>query len=88
MAPAPCWPSAESAASGSMSRPCRSCWGRWWPRSAGGHGARGHGGTPFGSLPWWRLPALLVVVGLEVVKDPPGERVINGRTGEIHINSR
>ena len=34
------------------------------------------------------VSALLVVVGLEVVKDPPGERVINGRTGEIHINSR
>ena len=34
------------------------------------------------------VSALLVVAGLEVVKDPPGERVINGRTGEIHINSR
>ena len=34
------------------------------------------------------VSALLVVVGLEVVKDPPGERVIHGRTGEIHINSR
>ena len=32
--------------------------------------------------------ALLVVAGLQVVKDPPGERVLHGRTGEIHINSR
>jgi hypothetical protein len=34
------------------------------------------------------VSALLVVIGLEVLKDPPGERVIHGRTGEIHINSR
>ena len=34
------------------------------------------------------VAALLVVVGLEVVKDPPGERVTHGRTGEIHVNSR
>ena len=32
--------------------------------------------------------ALLVVAGLHFVADPPGDRVIHGRTGEIHIQSR
>jgi hypothetical protein len=32
--------------------------------------------------------ALLVVAGLQVVTDPPGDRVLHGRTGEIHTNSR
>lgn len=32
--------------------------------------------------------ALLVVAGLTVATDPPGDRVIHGRTGEIHIQSR
>lgn len=32
--------------------------------------------------------ALLVLGGLRFATDPPGERVLHGRTGEIHINSR
>lgn len=32
--------------------------------------------------------ALLVVAGLRVATDPPGDRVLHGRTGEIHTNSR
>jgi hypothetical protein len=32
--------------------------------------------------------ALLVVAGLRFATDPPGDRVIHGRTGEIHIHSR
>jgi hypothetical protein len=32
--------------------------------------------------------ALLVVGGLQVATDPPGDRVLKGRTGEIHIESR
>ena len=28
---------------------------------------------------------LLVVIGLQVATDPPGDRVLNGRTGEIHV---
>jgi hypothetical protein len=31
------------------------------------------------------LTALLVVIGLQVATDPPGERVLHGRTGEIHV---
>jgi hypothetical protein len=31
------------------------------------------------------VAALLVVIGLQVATDPPGERVLNGRTGEIHV---
>lgn len=31
------------------------------------------------------LTALLVVIGLQVATDPPGERVLQGRTGEIHV---
>jgi hypothetical protein len=31
---------------------------------------------------------LLVVGGLQVATDPPGDRVLKGRTGEIHIESR
>jgi hypothetical protein len=34
------------------------------------------------------LVALLVVAGLTVAQDPPGERVLQGRTGEIRVNSR
>jgi hypothetical protein len=34
------------------------------------------------------LSVLLVVAGLALVTDPPGERVIKGRTGEITVNSR
>ena len=30
----------------------------------------------------------LVVAGLQVATDPPGDRVLHGRTGEIHPNSR
>jgi hypothetical protein len=29
--------------------------------------------------------ALLVVLGLQVATDPPGDRVLQGRTGEIHV---
>ena len=32
--------------------------------------------------------ALLVVAGLRFATDPPGDRVLHGRTGEIHIQSR
>jgi hypothetical protein len=32
--------------------------------------------------------ALLVVAGLQVATDPPGDRVLHGRTGEIHTHSR
>lgn len=32
--------------------------------------------------------ALLVVAGLRVATDPPGDRVLHGRTGEIHTHSR
>lgn len=28
---------------------------------------------------------LLVVIGLQVATDPPGDRVLNGRTGKIHV---
>lgn len=28
---------------------------------------------------------LLVVIGLQVATDPPGDRVLHGRTGEIHV---
>jgi hypothetical protein len=31
---------------------------------------------------------LLVIGGLALASDPPGDRVLNGRTGEIHIESR
>ena len=31
------------------------------------------------------VAALLVVIGLQVATDPPGDRVLNGRTGEIHV---
>ena len=31
------------------------------------------------------VAALLVVVGLQVATDPPGPRVLNGRTGEVHV---
>jgi hypothetical protein len=34
------------------------------------------------------LSVLLVVAGLALLTDPPGERVLNGRTGEITVNSR
>jgi hypothetical protein len=34
------------------------------------------------------LAALLVVAGLRVATDPPGDRVLHGRTGEIHTHSR
>lgn len=34
------------------------------------------------------VAALLVVAGLQLATDPPGDRVLHGRTGEIHINSR
>jgi hypothetical protein len=34
------------------------------------------------------VAALLVVAGLQVATDPPGDRVLHGRTGEIHTNSR
>jgi hypothetical protein len=34
------------------------------------------------------VAALLVVAGLRFGADSPGERTLNGRTGEIHINSR
>ena len=32
--------------------------------------------------------ALLVVAGLQLATDPPGDRVLHGRTGEIHTHSR
>jgi hypothetical protein len=32
--------------------------------------------------------ALLVDIVREVSPDPAGDRVLHGRTGEIHINSR
>lgn len=32
--------------------------------------------------------ALLVVAGLQLATDPPGDRVLHGRTGEIHTQSR
>jgi hypothetical protein len=32
--------------------------------------------------------ALLVVAGLQVVTDPPGDRVLHGRMGEIHTHPR
>jgi hypothetical protein len=32
--------------------------------------------------------ALLVVAGLQVATDPPGDRVLHGRTGEIHTHPR
>jgi hypothetical protein len=32
--------------------------------------------------------ALLVVAGLRIATDPPGDRVLHGRTGEIHTHSR
>jgi hypothetical protein len=32
--------------------------------------------------------ALLVVAGLRLATDPPGDRVLHGRTGEIHTHSR
>lgn len=32
--------------------------------------------------------AVMVLAGLQFVTDPPGERVLNGRTGEIRVNSR
>jgi hypothetical protein len=32
--------------------------------------------------------ALLVVAGLTLAADPPGERVLKGRTGEITVESR
>lgn len=32
------------------------------------------------------VTVLLVVVGLQVVTDPPGDRVLHGRTGEIHVH--
>lgn len=34
------------------------------------------------------LAALLVAAGLQFATDPPGERVLHGRTGEVHINTR
>ena len=34
------------------------------------------------------LAALLLVAGLQVATDPPGDRVLHGRTGEIHTGSR
>jgi hypothetical protein len=34
------------------------------------------------------VAALLVVAGLQLATDPPGDRVLNGRTGEIHTHSR
>jgi hypothetical protein len=34
------------------------------------------------------VAALLVVAGLQVTTDPTGDRVLHGRTGEIHTNSR
>lgn len=34
------------------------------------------------------VAALLVVAGLALVTDPPGERVLKGRTGDITVNSR
>ena len=30
------------------------------------------------------IAALLVVAGLNVVADPPGDRTLHGRTGEVH----
>ena len=33
------------------------------------------------------VAALLVVLGLHVATDPPGDRVLHGRTGEIHTGS-
>lgn len=32
------------------------------------------------------ISVLLVVIGLQVAKDPPGDRVLHGRTGEIHVH--
>jgi hypothetical protein len=32
--------------------------------------------------------ALLVAAGTQLASDPPGERVLNGRTGEIHVGER
>jgi hypothetical protein len=32
--------------------------------------------------------ALLVVAGLRLATDPAGDRVLHGRTGEIHTHSR
>jgi hypothetical protein len=34
------------------------------------------------------VAALLVVAGLQVATDPTGDRVLHGRTGEIHTNPR
>jgi hypothetical protein len=34
------------------------------------------------------VAALLVAAGLQFITDPPGERVLHGRTGEIRVNSR
>ena len=34
------------------------------------------------------VAALLVAAGLQFIPDPPGERVLKGRTGEIRVNSR
>ncbi len=34
------------------------------------------------------LAALMVVGGLKLATDPPGERVLKGRAGEIRVNSR
>ena len=31
---------------------------------------------------------LLVIAGLALATDPPGDRVLNGRTGKIHVESR
>jgi hypothetical protein len=32
------------------------------------------------------VAALLVLLGLQVAVDPPGDRVLHGRTGEIHVH--
>ena len=34
------------------------------------------------------LAAVMVVGGLKLATDPPGERVLKGRAGEIRVNSR
>ena len=34
------------------------------------------------------LSVLLVVAGLALAPDPPGERVLKGRAGEVTVNSR
>ena len=52
--------------------------------SAGAPGAGGIAAPRCGSRCALAVAALLVVAGLNVVADPPGDRTLYGRTGEIH----